>query len=118
MKCLRILFIFLLIGFEFNAQNQNPTMKDNALKEQMYLKYKKEVQHFDKNDFDALFLDFFQKVKNKNLTLSKEEYYSYTIKIAIYSEKQGLLYREKRKESEVTKKEWFEKDYTEYLKNK
>lgn len=91
---------------------------DIAIKETLYTKYKKEVLSFDKKDFDTLFFEFFQKQSDSKITLTKEEYYTYTIKIAIYSEKLGLLYKDQKEESDKAKQEWFNKSYTEYLKSK
>ncbi|WP_298305657.1 hypothetical protein [Flavobacterium sp.] len=91
---------------------------DIAIKETLYTKYKKEVLSFDKKDFDALFFEFFQKQTDSKITLTKEEYYTYTIKIAIYSEKLGLLYKDQKEESDKAKQEWFNKSYAEYLKSK
>lgn len=91
---------------------------DIAIKETLYTKYKKEVLSFDKKDFDTLFFEFFQKQSDSKITLTKEEYYTYTIKIAIYSEKLGLLYKDQKEESDKTKQEWFNKSYAEYLKSK
>ena len=50
--------------------------------------------------------------------ITKEEYYTYTIKIAIYSEKLGLLYKNKKDEANTTKQEWFDKNYSDYLTSK
>jgi hypothetical protein len=91
---------------------------DIAIKETLYNKYKKEVLSFDKKDFDTLFFEFFQKQSDSKITLTKEEYYTYTIKIAIYSEKLGLLYKDQKEESVKAKQEWFNKSYAEYLKSK
>ena len=91
---------------------------DIAIKETLYTKYKKEVLSFDEKDFDTLFFEFFQKQSDSKITLTKEEYYTYTIKIAIYSEKLGLLYKDQKEESDKAKQEWFNKSYAEYLKSK
>lgn len=91
---------------------------DIAIKETLYTKYKKEVLSFDKKDFDTLFFEFFQNQSDSKITLTKEEYYTYTIKIAIYSEKLGLLYKDQKEESDKAKQEWFNKSYAEYLKSK
>lgn len=100
------------------AQTTTASDPDLPLKESIYKKYKKEVQAYDKKTFDALFFEFFQKQSDSKLTLSKEEYYNYTIKIAIYSEKLGLLYKDQKEESLKSKKEWFDKTYADYLKSK
>jgi len=111
------LIAFWLLAFSGNsfAQEKTAASEDAQLKEGLYKKYKKEVQHYDKNDFDALFFEFFKKQKDKSTTLTKEEFYTYTIKIAIYSEKLGLLYKDQKESSQKTKQEWFDKNYSDYL---
>lgn len=110
-------FIFASANHAF-AQDKKSNDTDLDLKETLYSKYKKEVQAFDKKDFDALFFDFFQKQGDSKITLSKEEFYTYTIKIAIYSEKLGLLYKDQKEEAQRTKQEWFDKSYSDYLNSK
>jgi hypothetical protein len=100
------------------AQDKKPEDMDGPLKESIYHKYKKEVWTFDKKDFDNLFFEFFQKQNDTNIKLTKEEFYTYTIKIAIYSEKYGILYKNKKAEAQQTKKEWFDKKYYDYLESK
>lgn len=111
-------FLFLVTSTPLLAQEKVSNDPDFKVKEELYKKYKKEVQGYDKNDFDALFFDFFKKQKDNSLTLTQEEYYTYTIKIAIYSEKLGLLYKDQKQESQRTKQEWFDKSYSDYLNSK
>lgn len=99
------------------GQEKNTNDPDASLKEMLYNKYKKEVRSYDKNDFDALFFQFFEK-QNAETVLTKEEFYTYTIKIAIYSEKLGLLYKDQKAEAEKTKQEWFARSYQDYLNSK
>lgn len=110
-------FLFLALANVAYAQ-QKTTTQDAEVKETLYKKYKREVQRYDKNDFDALFLDFFKKQRDKSITLTQEEFYTYTIKIAIYSEKLGLLYKDQKEESQRAKQEWFDKNYSDYLNSK
>ncbi len=114
------LFAFLLLVTTNNllAQEKVTNDSDVQLKEILYKKYKKEVLSYDKNDFDALFFEFFKKQKDALLTLTQEEFYTYTIKIAIYSEKLGLLYKNQKEEAQRTKQEWFDKSYSDYLNSK
>jgi hypothetical protein len=112
-----IFFVFLVAASNVSAQ-QKTADDDAQLKETLYKKYKKEVQSYDKKDFDALFFEFFKKQKDKSVTLTKEEFYTYTIKIAIYSEKLGLLYKDQKEESQRTKQEWYDKSYSDYLNSK
>ena len=120
-KIIQIAVVFSLIfcatsqSFGQQTASVDP---DIAIKETLYNKYKKEVLSFDKKDFDTLFFEFFQKQSDSKITLTKEEYYTYTIKIAIYSEKLGLLYKDQKEESVKAKQEWFNKSYAEYLKSK
>jgi hypothetical protein len=112
-----ILF-FLLSTAAVVGQEKGHAETDAVLKETLYKKYKREAQRFDKKAFDALFFDFFQKQNAKEVLLTKEEFYGYTIKIAAYAEKLGLLYKEQKKEAEMTKREWYEKQYSDYLQLK
>lgn len=122
MKRLIQILIFCLLIFcsTANAFGQNNVSNDpdTQLKETIYAKYKKQVLSFDKNDFDNLFFEFFQKQNDNTITLTKEEFYGYTIKIAIYSEKLGLLYKDQKEIAQQTKQEWFNKSYSEYLNSK
>lgn len=99
------------------GQEKNTNDPDASLKEMLYNKYKKEVRSYDKNDFDTLFFEFFNK-QNEEKVLTKDEFYSYTIKIAIYSEKLGMLYKDQKAEAEKTKQEWFARSYQDYLNSK
>lgn len=99
------------------GQEKNTNDPDASLKEMLYNKYKKEVRSYDKNDFDALFFQFFEK-QNAETVLTKDEFYTYTIKIAIYSEKLGMLYKDQKAEAEKTKQEWFARSYQDYLNSK
>lgn len=94
------------------------TSEDVALKETLYKKFKREVQSYDKNDFDKLFFEFFKKQKDESITLTKEEFYTYTIKIALYSEKRGLLYKDQKADADKTKQEWYDRSYSDYLMSK
>jgi hypothetical protein len=115
-----MIFIFMIFcsaekGF---AQDKISEDTDAQLKEIIYNKYKKQVLAFDKKDFDNLFFEFFQKQTDSKITLTKEEFYSYTIKIAIYSEKLGLLYKDQKEEAQRAKQEWFDRSYSEYINSK
>jgi len=122
MKRLIQILIFSLLIFcstaNVFAQDKASNDPDTQLKETIYTKYKKQVLSFDKNDFDNLFFEFFQKQNDNKITLTKEEFYGYTIKIAIYSEKLGLLYKDQKEIAQQAKQEWFNKSYSEYLNSK
>jgi len=115
-----LIFSLLIFCSTNNAFGQDKVSNDSdaQLKETIYTKYKKQVLSFDKNDFDNLFFEFFQKQNDNKITLTKEEFYGYTIKIAIYSEKLGLLYKDQKEIAQQAKQEWFNKSYSEYLNSK
>jgi hypothetical protein len=117
---LNILFLIFLTlnGFTCFSQTTTSKIEDESLKVTLYAKYKNQVRAYSIKDFDALFFEFFKESKDASKILSKEEFYTYTIKIAIYSEKQGLLYKSKKDEATSTKEEWFSKNYTDYLATK
>jgi hypothetical protein len=57
-----------------------------------------------------LFFEFLIKESKDNLkNLTKTEYYTYTIKIAIYSESKVCYTNQKKDEATSTKEEWFSK---------
>lgn len=97
------------------AQEKTTNDPDIKIKEALYSKYRNEVLAFNRRDFDNLFVEFFRKQNDQKITLTKEEFYTYTIKIAIYSEKLGLLYKERKAESQETKQQWFSRSYSDYL---
>ena len=111
-------FLFFVVTKNMFAQDKVTNDTDAQLKETLYTKYKKEVQSYDKKDFDSLFFEFFKKQKDTSLILTQEEFYTYTIKIAIYSEKLGLLYKDQKEAAQRTKQEWFAKSYSDYLNTK
>lgn len=117
-KILHITVITLLLLCSTLAMSQEKTADPDAeIKEMLYNKYKKEVRSYDKKDFDDLFMSFFES-QNGEKVLTKEEFYTYTIKIALYSEKLGLLYKSQKAESDQAKKEWYDKSYQDYLNSK
>jgi hypothetical protein len=111
------LLLFCLTSSSF-GQEKVSNDQDIDLKEFLYSKFKKEVRAYDKNDFDKLFFAFFQKQNDKAITITKEEFYTYTIKIACYSEKLGLLYKDQKEESSKAKEDWFNRSYSDYLNSK
>lgn len=116
-----IWFFVLCIGSGVEAPYllaQEASDPDLALKNTLYAQYRKEVLAYDMKTYDALFFSFFEKQDDPNITLIKEEYYTDTIKIAIYSEKLGMLYKAQKEAAEQTKKEWFDKRNEAYLQSK
>ena len=91
-KIHNILFLLIFISsFTFFGQQKNGSDPDIDIKNEYYLKYKKQVLKFSHKDYDEMFFEFLTKSNDSKKLLTKPEYYIYTIKIAIYSEKLGLL---------------------------
>lgn len=119
-KIFQLLLLFSMLFFSNElllAQDKPQTDADKVIKEQLYKKYRRQVLAYDKNKFDTLFFDFI-KAQSASKVLTKEEFYTYTVKIAIYSEKLGLLYKDKKQEAQQTKQEWLARSYNDYLNSK
>ncbi|WP_146185031.1 hypothetical protein [Flavobacterium pallidum] len=112
MKKILALFAFFFFAF---ASAQDPKDPDFDVKDRLYKKYKNEVRSYDRKDFDDLMMAFFEKQSEESPTLTKEEYYTYTVKIAIYSEKYGLLYKKEKEVAQKTKNEWLARMYSDYM---
>lgn len=113
-KC--IVYIMLFFGSVVIAQEKT---EDQLLKDSLYLKYKSEVINYSLKQFDELFMEFHQKTgANNKEILSKEEFYKYTVKIAIFSERFAKLYPKEKEEALKNKEEWLSKTYEDYLKKK
>jgi hypothetical protein len=114
------IMLFFLICFSattFQAQNKIKSA-DDLLKESIYNKSKQEVLNYSLKDFDTLFLDFLSKQNNPKITLSKEEFYTYTMKIAIFSERQAKLFKSKKAEALANTEDWKSRTYEDYLNQK
>ena len=110
-----ITIVVLLVTLSGFGQGKTKATQDIQFKETLYSKYKREVLAFSKKDYDALFFEFMEKQNDAKITLTKEQYYTYTIKIAIYAEKLGLLYKDQKQEAQRTKQQWFDRNYQDYL---
>ena len=114
-KIIIVLIQFLLSSYLF-AQN-NTELSDEALKEKLYIQNKETVLNYTFKNFDSLFLDYLAKENNKNYTFTREEFYTFTVKIATFSERLAKLYPNRKTEAESNQKEWLTKTYDDYLKN-
>ena len=88
------------------------------LKETIYNENRVKVLNFSLKDFDALFFEFFDKKSEPNLVLTKEEFYKYTIQIAIFSDRLAALYPDQKEIAAESKKKWFAESYEDYLLSK
>lgn len=111
-------FVFLTLFFLSLAIGQE-NRETQLLKDSLYTKYRLEVINYSMKDFSELFLEFHQKTGANNVQIiSKEAFYTYTIKIAIFSDRYAKLYPKEKEEAMKNKEEWLKKTYEEYLKTK
>lgn len=96
------------------AQESTVPDADMPYKLELYAKYKNEVRAFSHKDFEDYFSAYFSSI-GQSRTLTKEEFYTYTVKISIYSEKLGLLYKDRKDEAQKSKADWLGKKYSDYL---
>ena len=91
---------------------------DILLKETIYNENRVKVLNFSLKEFDALFFEFSDKKSNPNLVLTKEEFYKYTIQIAVFSDRLAALYPDQKEIAAKNKKKWFAENYEDYLLSK
>ena len=111
-----LLVLFSMVGLY--AQESKSNTADNLLKERIYNQSKRKIMNFSMKQFDALFFEFFNKKAKVDLVLSKEEFYNYTIQIAIFSDRLAALYPDQKQIAEESKKKWFAESYEDYLLSK
>lgn len=109
--------LLLLVSLAINAQIETKST-DDLYKEKIYENCKKKIINYSLKDFDALFFEFFTKQNSASLTLTKEEYYNYTVQIAAFSDRLAFLYPNRKAEAVENKKVWMSKNYPDYLKTK
>mgnify|MGYP003408666555 FL=1 len=109
---------FTLSFWSVNAQEKTLSGNDMLLKETIYNENRVKVLNFSLKDFDALFFEFFDNKSNPNLVLTKEEFYKYTILIAIFSDRLAALYPDQKEIAAESKKKWFAENYEDYLLSK
>ena len=113
-----ILVFFLLIFSVTKAQEIKVNDNDIMLKDRIYNSNKKKVLNYSMKQYDALFFDFSSKKASATQVLTKEEFYNYTIQIAIFSDRLASLYPEEKEIAEKNKKKWFAESYEDYLLSK
>jgi hypothetical protein len=113
-----IAFFLSLFHQTVSAQEIHVTDNDTLLKEEIYNENRVKVLNFSLKEFDALFFEFFNKKANPNLVLTKVEFYTYTVQIAIFSDRLVALYPDQKEMAAETKKKWFAEKYEDYLLSK
>jgi hypothetical protein len=120
MRKLLLGFIIVLLFSSVTLKAQeNPTRtNDDLLKETLFNANKVKVLNFSLKEFDALFFEFFDKKSRPELILTKEEFYKYTVQIAIFSDRLAALYPEQKEIAAENKKKWLAENYEDYLLSK
>ena len=113
-----IAFFLSLFHQTVSAQEIHVTDNDTLLKEEIYNEKRVKVLNFSLKEFDALFFEFFNKKANPNLVLTKVEFYTYTVQIAIFSDRLVALYPDQKEMAAENKKKWFAEKYEDYLLSK
>ena len=113
-----IIFFFTFSFCAVNAQEKTVKSNDMILKEAIYNENRVKVLNFSMKEFDRLFFEFSDKKSNPNLVLTKEEFYKYTIQIAIFSDRLAALYPDQKEVAAENKKKWFAENYEDYLLSK
>jgi hypothetical protein len=120
MRKLLLGFIIVLFfsSITLKAQENKTKTKDELLKETLFNANKVKVLNFSLKEFDALFFEFFDKKSRPELILTKEEFYNYTVQIAIFSDRLAALYPEQKEIAAENKKKWLAETYEDYLLSK
>jgi hypothetical protein len=112
-----ILFCTLLCSTLY-AQEKQTKLQDSTLKDSIYNANKKKVYNFSLKEFDQLFFEFSDKKANPDHILTKMEFYTYTIKIAAFSDRLAILYPDQKEVANANKIKWFAENYEDYLLSK
>nr|WP_309759155.1 hypothetical protein [Flavobacterium sp.] len=112
---LSIIVFFTCSYWTIHAQEIKVTDKDMSIKEIIYNENRVKVLNYSLKEFDALFFEFFDKKSNPSLLLTKQEFYTYTIQIAIFSDRLAALYPDQKEIAATNKKKWFAEAYEDYL---
>ena len=120
-KLLKLIFICFLI-FSINdsvyAQVKKLSVDDQLLQDSIYKSNKKKVLNFSIKEFDELFFEYFNRKNDPNITLTKTEFYNYTVQIATFSDRLAHLYPDQKEIAATNKEKWLSESYEEYLQYK
>jgi hypothetical protein len=116
-KTILILTFTLFVNLLY-AQEKKVNTADALLKENIYNENKKKITNYSLKEFDTLFFEFFEKKSNPDIVLTKEEFYTYTIKIALFSDRLAVLYPKEKETAAKNKEKWFAENYEDYLLTK
>ena len=118
MKNIILVFIVLVAANSTFAQEKKTNGADDVLKDSIYNANKAKVLDYSMKDFEKLFFEYNDKKFDQNLLLSKKEFYAYTVKIAIFSDRLVALYPKEKDVAAESKKKWLSESYEDYLLSK
>ncbi|MET0946769.1 MAG: hypothetical protein ABWY22_15300 [Flavobacterium sp.] len=120
-RLLKLSFICFLI-FSINdsayAQAKKLAVDDQLIQDSIYKSNKKKVLNFSMKEFDELFFEYFNRKNDPNITLTKTEFYNYTVQIATFSDRLAHLYPDQKEIAATNKEKWLSESYEEYLQYK
>ena len=120
-RLLKLSFICFLI-FSINdiayAQVKKLAVADQLIQDSIYKSNKKKVLNFSMKEFDELFFEYFNRKNDPNITLTKTEFYNYTVQIATFSDRLAHLYPDQKEIAAKNKEKWLSESYEEYLQYK
>lgn len=112
------LSLILIINSNIHAQSKKLSIDDQLVQDSIYKSTKKKVLNFSMKDFDNLFFEFFNAKSDPNRTLSKIEFYNYTVQIATFSDRLASLYPDQKQVAAENKEKWLSESYEDYLEYK
>ena len=118
LKLFFICILILLINPNSYAQVKKLSVDDQLLQDSIYKSNKKKVLNFSMKEFDELFFEYFNRKNDPNITLTKIEFYNYTVQIAAFSDRLAHLYPDQKEIAATNKEKWLSESYEEYLQYK
>jgi hypothetical protein len=118
LKLFFICFLIFPINAIIHAQVKKLSVDDQLLQDSIYKSSKKKVLNFSMKEFDALFFEYFNRKNDPNITLTKTEFYTYTVQIGTFSDRLAHLYPDQKEIAAINKEKWLSESYEEYLQYK
>nr|WP_315150445.1 hypothetical protein [uncultured Flavobacterium sp.] len=118
MRKIILVCIVLIFCHSTFAQEKKANSADDVLKDSIYIANKTKVLNYSLKDFEKLFFEFNEKKFDPNVILTKKEFYTYTVKIATFSDRLAALYPKEKEVAAESKKKWLSESYEDYLLSK
>jgi hypothetical protein len=113
-----LLLAFLVALQTLFAQEKKQKSADDILKDSIFIANKTKVLNYTMKDFEKLFFEYNDKIFDPNVLLTKKEFYTYTVKIATFSDRLAVLYPKQKEVAAESKKRWLSESYEDYLLSK